>query len=364
MKTFIRLVAIGAILTQTIITPATLDACTGITIKPKDGSVVFARTLEFAADLHSNIVILPRGQKYVGTTSSGQPGLRWETKYGVVGANAFGLPQVVDGLNEHGLAVNLFYFPGYAKYQEIPAGGENDAIAPWELGTYLLGTCGTVKEAVAAAKSVRVGNVVQAQMGMVPPVHFVVTDASGASVVVEYVAGELQIHANPLGVMTNAPSFDWHMTNLNNYVNLFTENESARNVDGVELRGFGQGTGMLGLPGDFTPPSRFVRAAAFSKAALPVETSAQGVLQAFHILNNFDIPQGIARTTAHGKIDADYTMWTGASDLTQLRYYFRTHSNSQIRMVDLKKADFNATEMKSISMQGEERIEDVTAQAK
>src|SRR5205823_2731757 len=140
----------------------------------------------------------------------------WKNQYALVGANAFDQPITVDGLNENGLQVGLFYFPGYAKYQAIKSDDLSRALAPWELGTYLLGTCSNVQEAVAAARNVRVGEVVQPDMGIVPPAHFIVTDARGQCVVLEYIAGELKVHANPFGVMSNSPSFDWHVTNLAN----------------------------------------------------------------------------------------------------------------------------------------------------
>ena len=108
--------------------------------------------------------------------------------YGCVGANAFDMPIIVDGLNEKGLHVGLFYFPGFAKYQEITTGTDSGKVlAPWELGTFLLGTCANVREAVAAAKDVVVAEVKQVDMGFVPPVHYVLTDASGVSKVLEYV---------------------------------------------------------------------------------------------------------------------------------------------------------------------------------
>ena len=270
------------VLSQVVACPSLVWACTGITIKPKDGSIIFARTLEFAVDLKSNIIVVPRGKEYVGTTPGDKPGLSWKTKYGSVGANAFDLPVTVDGLNEKGLQVGLFYFPGFAKYQEIKAEDVGKALAPWELGMFLLGTCSDVKEAVAAAKDVLVGEVVQKDMGFVPGVHAIVTDASGKSVVLEYVGGELKVHANPLGVLTNSPTFDWHMTNLSNYVTMTSKNIEKIDLAGKEIKGLGQGSGMLGLPGDFTPPSRFVRAVAFSKTALPVEKAKDGVLQALN----------------------------------------------------------------------------------
>jgi choloylglycine hydrolase len=362
MKTWSRVAAI--LLTALAIGPSNAPACTGITIKPEDGSIIFARTLEFALDLHSNIIVVPRGREYVGTAPGDKPGLRWKTQYGIVGANAFDLPVTIDGLNEKGLSVGLFYFPGFAKYQVINALDLNKALAPWELGVFLLGTCSNVNEAVAAAKNVRVGDTVQKDMGFVPGVHFIVTDATGSSVVLEYISGELKIHANPLGVMTNSPTFDWHMTNLSNYVTMNAKNVEKIDLGGKEIKGLGQGSGMLGLPGDFTPPSRFVRAVAFSKSALPVATAKEGVLQAFHILNQFDIPRGAARGTEHGKEVADYTQWTTAADLKNLRYYFRTYDNSRIRSVDLKAVNLDAKALKTISMKGEEQIEDVSGKAK
>jgi choloylglycine hydrolase len=364
VKTFLRATLILAIFALTAVGPPASQGCTGITIKPKDGSVIFARTLEFGMDLQSNIIVVPRGKEFVATGPGDKAGLRWKTKYGTVGTNAFDLPLTVDGLNEKGLSVGLFYFPGFAAYQELKAEDSAKALAPWELGVFLLGTCSDVKEAVAAAKSVRVGAVVQKNMGLVPPVHFIVTEASGKSVVLEYIGGELKVHANPLGVMTNSPSFDWHMTNLSNYVTMSDKNVEKIDLAGTEIKGLGQGSGMLGLPGDFTPPSRFVRAVAFSKSALPVEKAEDGVLQAFHILNHFDIPKGAARANDHGKEVADYTLWTSAADLKNLRYYFRTFESSRIRMVDMKALNLDAKEIKTISMRGEEQIGDLSGKAK
>jgi choloylglycine hydrolase len=221
-----------------------------------------------------------------------------------------------------------------------------------------------VKQAVAAAKTVLVGEAVQQDMGFVPPVHYIVTDAGGGSVILEYIGGELKVHANPLGVLTNSPTFDWHMTNLGNYVTMSAKNVLKLDLAGKEIKGLGQGSGMLGLPGDFTPASRFVRAVAFSKTAVPTANAKDGVLQAFHILNQFDIPMGAARGMENGKEVADYTQWTSAADLTNLRYYFRTYDNSRIRVVDMRAVDLDAKQINTISMAGKEQIEDVSMKGK
>jgi choloylglycine hydrolase len=354
------LIALSATLCLSIANDRPAAACTGIRIKPQDGSVIVARTLEFAVDLRSEVLVVPRGLEFVGETPSGKSGRCWKSKYAAVGANGFGLPAIVDGFNEKGLAAAIFYFPGYTEYQTVNAENAKDAVAPWQLPVCLLGNCANVEEAIQAARGLRVGNVALKDLGGALPCHYIVTDAKGRCAVLEYVGGELKVHDNPLGVITNAPTFDWHVTNLRNYINLTVDNVPPVEIGGIKFKGFGQGTGMLGLPGDFTPPSRFIRAVAFSQSPLPVATAEEGVLQAFHILNQFDIPKGAARGEEAGKEVADYTLWTSASDLTNHRYYFRTFANSRIRMVDLKKMDLDAKKIKTISMGGKEIIEDLS----
>jgi choloylglycine hydrolase len=188
-----------------------------------------------------------------------------------------------------------------------------------------------------------------------------VTDASGKSIAVEFVGGKLTIWDAPLGVITNSPTYDWHMNNLRNYLNFSMSNAPNVTVGSVTLKPFGMGSGMLGMPGDFTPPSRFVRAVAFSQSALPSATGTDAVLEAFHILNQFDIPKGAAREhekDEHGNVLADYTVWTSAIDLKARKFYFRTYENSQIRVVDLMKMNLDAKDVVKFSMKGSEAIKE------
>jgi choloylglycine hydrolase len=340
-----------------------VQACTGIRLKAQDGTVVCARTLEFSIDLESDVIMVPRGYGRTGTTPAGENGMKWTSKYASLGANGVGLPLLFDGVNEKGLAVGLFYFPTTAGYMRYNAAEAAKTIAPWEVGSWILENFATIEEVKKHIGNIAVVEVVFKKWGFVPPVHFVVHDASGKSIVIEYVEGKLHVYDNVLGVMTNSPAFDWHMTNLRNYVNFSLVNAPPVEVGGIKLTGFGQGTGMLGMPGDFTPPSRFVRAVAYSTSVLPSKTGEEAVLQAFHILNNFDIPKGTAREEhkdQHGNIMADYTIWTSAIDLKARRFYFRTYENSQIRSVDLMKMPVDATNITSISMKGGEVIESLT----
>ncbi len=332
-------------------------ACTGVQVRTKDGTVITGRTMEFGRPMDSDVLIVPRGRAYNGTAPGEKPGLRWTTKYGVVGMNGLKLPQVVDGVNEQGLGVGLFYFPGYAKYQTVSESNVQDVVAPWELGTYLLTTCANVEEAVQAAQRVVVAPTVFTTWGFTPPAHYRLQDASGKAAVLEHVDGKLKVHDNPLGVITNAPTFDWHMTNLQNYINISPTGVQPTEVGTVKLAPLGVGSGMLGLPGDFTSPSRFVRAVAFSQSAVPVASATDGVKQVFHILNTFDIPRGAVRVSTDGKT-VEETQWTSVTDLTNRKFYFRTFDNSQIRVIDLKKCDLGAKEVAFLPVRGDEDFVD------
>lgn len=338
-----------------------VEACTGIRVTATDGTVVFARTLEFGLDLDSDVIVVPRGYARVSVTPDGKEGMKWKGKYASAGANGAGLPFIFDGLNEKGLAVGTFYFPTSAGYMPYQPSEASKTVAPWELGSWLLENFASVAEVRDNIGKIVVPAVVFKAWGFVPPVHHVVNDASGKSIVIEYVDGKLNVHDNPLGVMTNSPTFDWMMTNLRNYVNFSFQNAAPVQLDGVKLESFGQGSGMVGLPGDFTPPSRFVRAVAFSQGTgvFPVETGDAAVLRAFKILNNFDIPKGSVRERekdSHGNIVADYTLWTSANDLKARRFYIRTYANSQIRSLDLLKHDLNAKDIAHYSIKGDEVI--------
>ncbi len=341
------------------------QACTGIRLVAKDGGVVAARSLEFGLDLHSDVMVVPAGTSLTGTLPDGGKGISYQTKYGFAGANGMGMTAIIDGINDQGLYVGLFYFPGYASYAEATKDNAARAMAPHEYANWLLGNFATVDEVKANFDKVVLVPVVLEALEQAAPVHFVVHDRSGKAVVIEPLDKTLKIYDNPLGVLTNSPTFDWHMTNLRNYVNLTATNVPPIDLGGIKLAQFGQGSGMRGLPGDFTPPSRFVRAVAFSQSAVPADTATLAVLQAFHILNNFDIPYGAVREVDHGQMNAEMTTWTSVSDLKNLRWYFRTYKDQSIRSVDLKKALAAAQgEIKFIKMDAPQPVADVSTNFK
>jgi choloylglycine hydrolase len=337
------------------------QACTGIRLVARDGSIVYGRTMEFAPIMNSEALVIPRNLEMTGTAPGSKPGMRWRTKYGAVGLNAFNQPVIVDGVNERGLAVGAFYFPGYAKYNEVTESEFDCTVAPYEFPTILLTSCASVADVIELASRLKVAEVSAPGLGICPPLHFVAHDAHGNSIVLEHVEGKLVVHNNPVGVITNSPTFDWHMTNLENYVNLTDANKPALELESLKLNGFGQGTGMLGMPGDFTPPSRFVRAVMFSATTEPMETGRDAVLRLFHLLNLFDLPYGAIREVDGNKQTVEYTQWTSGSDLKNLRFYFRTVTNSRIRTIDLNQIDLDAASIRSIPTAEDEVFEDLSA---
>lgn len=338
---------------------STACACTGITLRAKDGSVVYARTMEFGHDFNSQAIVVPRGYAFTGSAPAGE-GMSWSTKYALVGANGLQMPIVLDGMNEQGLTCGLFYFPGFAGYQEVTPADAPRTIAPWELPGWILSKFSNVEEVRAGLPEIRVAAVKLPAWDMVPPAHFIVHDAAGNCLVIEYVNGQLNLFDNPIGVITNSPTFDWHLTNLRNYVNLSSANASPHELDGVKLEQFGQGSGMLGLPGDFTPPSRFVRAVAFSHAAIPGDTGPAAIEQAFHILDNFDIPYGTVRSPGAQQVEDEITEWTTASDTQARRFYFHTHGNRRVRMIDLTRMNLDAKEIVTLPMDQQPDVQDLT----
>jgi choloylglycine hydrolase len=366
-RRFARIATWAAGLAGTALLATTLqraEACTGIVLPADDGGYVRARTMEFARDLHSEVIVVPRGYARRGTTPDGSPGLSWQTRYASVGANALGLPVMVDGLNEAGLSVGLFYFPGSAGYMSYRRTDAQRTIAPWELGSWLLDNFADVDEVRARIADISVVPVALAALGTVPPLHYMVSDANGRSLVLEYVDGALRVYNNPLGVLTNSPGFDWQTTNLRNYLFLSPHNPRPGNVGAVEFKPFGEGAGALGLPGDFTPPSRFVRAAFFVQSAVRSASTADAVTQAFHLLNNFDIPMGSVRQQARNGRSGpayEYTLWTSAADMKARRYYFRTYADSRLRMIDLSAMAHSAPSILRFSMAGDEEIRALTS---
>lgn len=311
-------------------------ACTGIALKAKDGSYVQARTIEAAEmALESNYVIIPRGHSVTSYTPTGRNGLTFTARYGVVGLSVVKEEFIAEGINEKGLSAGLFFFPQYGGYEKYEPSQNANTLGDLQVVAWILSSFSSIDELKAAVEKVRIVGLDSSAV-----VHWRIGERSGRQVVMEIVGGKPHFYENEVGVITNSPGFEWHVTNLNNYVNLYPGSAPNRKLSGVELRPIGGNSGFLGLPGDATPPSRFVRAAFYVATAPQLATGYDTILQSFHLLNNFDVPIGIEHH--EGKVPdlISATQWTSAIDLTNRRVYYKTMYNNSIRCIDLSTIDF------------------------
>ena len=315
-------------------------ACTDVQLIAADGSAFSVRTMEFALDLKSEVVLVPRGRTLTSQAPKGK-GLNWTSKYGFAAINVFGEPFYTDGLNEKGLGVGALYLPGETKYETV---GDQDgarALANTDFVGWVLGNFDTVDEVRDALSNVVVWGPDVPQLGSFAPLHYAVHDASGKSIIVEYVDGKAQVYDNSVGVLTNSPAYPWHLQNLRNYVNLTAANSSPVKIGNVTYVGTGQGSGLRGLPGDPTPPSRFVMAAATAHLADKPKDSGDALVLAMHLIDRVDIPKGFVRDyTNGGKPSGDYTQWTAFRDHANQVYYWRGYDDPALRAIDLKTIDF------------------------
>lgn len=336
-------------------------ACTGIRLKAEDGGVVSGRTVEFGSDIEMSIAVIPRHYRFVGNVPKGK-GMPYQSKYAAIGIYCFDEQVLMDGINEKGLVAAAFYFPGYAEYANITQANISQALSPVEFPNWILTQFATIAEVKAALKSVVIApTIIQSWGETPPPMHYIVYDAAGESLVIEPLNGTLVLYDNPIGVFTNSPAFDWHLTNLCNYINLSVYNVDSILLQGLELAPFGQGSGLVGLPGDFTPPSRFIRAAIFSTSSISIKRAEEAVSQAFHILNQFDIPAGAVREKEKTGFSYDSTLLTSVKDPSSLRYYYRSYNDQAIRYIDLNQFDPNSTSIHHRKVNGSQKALDVSA---
>ena len=352
---------IGVFFLTLVIFTSEITACTGILLKADDESIVTGRTVEFGSDIDMSVAVIPRNFKFTGNIPNGN-GMAYTSKYAAVGIYCFDNKVLMDGMNERGLSAAAFYFPGFAQYAKITTDNQTNALSPVEFPNWILTQFATIEEVKAALHSVVIAPTILSNWGTTPPpMHYIVYDQYGKSIVIEPIHGTLVTYENELGVLTNSPAYDWHLANLRNFINLTPFNAEPIHLRGLELAPFGQGAGMVGLPGDFTPPSRFVRAAIFSTAEIPSKNSDEAVSQAFHILNQFDIPAGVVRQKDQTSFSVDYTLLTSVKDPNAMKYYYRSYDDQTIKFIDLKQFDLDGKTIKSVKAEGMQKSFDASS---
>ncbi|RHW58032.1 linear amide C-N hydrolase [Clostridium botulinum] len=327
--------------------------CTSVTLKTKDGKNLFGRTMDFSVKFNESVRLVPRNFKWTNVTDKEEK----STKYAFIGMSIVtdNHPVFADGVNEKGLTCATLYFPGFAKYEEENIENKEN-IACYDFVLWALSQFKHLEEVKKSLENVVVINKVLSILNFAPPLHWILSDKSGKSIVVEKTNRGLEVFDNPIGVMTNSPNFEWHLSNLRQYIGVRAKQFDNVTWNDLELSAFSQGSGTFGLPGDFTPPSRFVRAVYLKNNIVDIDDEIEGVNGIFHILSNCEIPKG---TVLKSDNACDYTLYTSAMCSESATYYYYTYEDCQISAVHLFNENLDAPFMKNFPISKVQSINNI-----
>lgn len=323
--------------------------CTSIKII--EDKAYFGRNMDIECSFGEQIVITPRNYRL---SLKKRPALL--SHYAMIGMAAVidGYPLYADAVNEEGLYAAGLNFPGNAFYIEVPE-EDHSAVTPYEFIPWLLGTCKDLEQVKLALEGIRIAAIPFKEDIPLTPLHWHIGDKTG-SIVVEPMEDGLKIYENPVGVLTNNPPFPFQLTNLNNYQMLSVDPPENNFSDLLDMDIYGVGMGAIGLPGDVSPMSRFVRAAFNKCNALWSDSEEEIVTQIFHVLNSVIMIQGTVLTKTK---KYDRTLYSCCVDGERGIYYYKTYENSQVRAVHLFHENLETEGLKTFSVSGRQRIENM-----
>lgn len=326
--------------------------CTSVMYKNAKGKWFLARTMDFSFELGGRPVVIPRNFHF----KSDAQATGFDTKLGFTGAgrdlNGYIL---VDGVNEVGVGAATLYFDGLAKFADQTDENKTN-LAPHEVINWILGNVTSVDDLKAKISDVNIVAVANDLFKMVVPLHWIVADKSGACVVLEQDENSMKVMDDPVKVMTNSPDFQWHLKNLNNYVQLKPTSHSSKSYGDFESDAYGLGSGALGLPGDYTSVSRFVRAAFIRENTEKADTEAGSINALTHILNSVEIPKGVKADNEGG---CDYSQYRGYMSLDEGAYYMQPYDDQTITRVVLTPELLNASEPSEYPLQNAQQFNSV-----
>lgn len=297
--------------------------CTSLSLGALDGSKFLARTMDFAFELNGQPTFLPEAYQWISSYDK----KTYSTDYAIMGTGAkYGHNYMVaDGFNEYGLSAAELYFANAAKYETEPTDGEINLVAE-EFILWALGNNKSIEDLKENLKQVHLIESNSGVMGENQPLHFIFSDRTGATYVLEPQGNGLVLQEDKVGVMTNTPDYNWHKTNLANYLGAQTTNFGAKTFGDQEVIPLGQ-NGTFRLPGGFTAVDRFVRTAFIRNATETPKDSKQAVNTILHMLDSVTIPRGV-NMKENGK--PSYTQYQTVLDLTNRIMYFVPYGNRNV----------------------------------
>lgn len=319
--------------------------CTAATYKTKD--FYFGRTLDYEFSYKDEVTITPRNFPFHFIEKG-----NIDTHYAIIGMAYVteNYPLYYDAINEKGLAMAGLNFVGNAVYKEKIEGYDN--IAQFEFIPWLLSQCATVREARGLIEKMNLLNIPFNDKLPLAQLHWIIADNERA-ITVESVKEGIKIYENPVGVLTNNPPFDKQMFELNNYMHLSTKSPENKFSTDLNLETYSRGMGAIGLPGDLSSQSRFIRAAFVKMNSVSADTENESVSQFFHILNSVDQQRGCCQLE-NGKYEI--TIYTSCCNANKGIYYYTTYNNHQITAINMHNENLDTSEIITYPIIKEEQI--------
>ncbi|CZT55696.1 Penicillin acylase precursor [Eubacteriaceae bacterium CHKCI005] len=323
--------------------------CSALSWSTQDQKHLWGRNFDFNRLAEgSKISYIPSGTEYYTCGTSVEHNLAEETRhtsaYAAVGTGFLLVPStpvLYEGINEKGLMGGQLYYRNFSHFEDKARPGTTKLQPPFAV-FHFLAQCATVDE-VAAMVEKDVTLMAIPMFGTVPTIHWSFSDRSGESIVIEPDKDGVKIYRNTIGVMTNSPSYSWHRLNLLNYVGVRDLDYDTLELEGDRLEQCFSGNGALGLPGDWSSPSRFIRLAFLKKFGVKGKDEQQGVTNMLHLFQSVAFPLGMIRVSEQGHITEydkeivpyDYTIYTSVMCAESLRFYFTSYENQRVQCVDL-----------------------------
>ena len=311
--------------------------CTAITFKTND--FYFGRNLDVERSYNERVVITPRNFEIKMRCVTAL-----KTHYAIIGMATVinNFPLYFDATNETGLSMAGLNFPGNADYK--PFKEEFNNITPFEFIPYILGRCKNIYEALEEVNKINLVDMNFSENLPLSPLHFIISDRT-KSITVESVKNGLKIYENPVGVLTNNPTFDYHLMNLNNYSSLHEGKSENKFSNELKFKNYSLGLGALGLPGDFSSPSRFIKATFVKFKSKLGSSEKESVNQFFHILNSVAMPKGCVLVRDG---EYEYTRYSSCCNVDKGIYYYKTYDDFNIKKVEL--SSYNLDDMKLLEI--------------
>lgn len=320
--------------------------CTAITFKTKN--YYFGRNLDLNYSLDNKVIITPRDYLF-NLKQEGQ----FKNKYAIIGMaiSIDNYPLYFDGMNEKGLCMAGLNFPKMAKFYEPKKGKIN--IAPFEFIPFVLGKYASLEELKKDLPSINLVDIQFNPKMANAPLHWIISDSTDKSIVVETTNEGMKFYDNEFGVLTNNPPFDYHFYNMMNYMSL-NPNEPKNNINNkLNFQILSEGMGSFGLPGGYSSVSRFVKATYNKWVSYSPENEIENVTQFFHLLGSVEMVKGSVISIEK---TYEYTQYTCCMSFDELTYYYKTYNNSQISAVKMKKEMLNSKDLLIFNLINEQKI--------